>query len=59
MTYQRERARAMGSEPGRCFEMSTERAFVVVEQQGGLACIAFEGLSSPGRNLVDIVGLDD
>jgi len=36
-----------------------ERAFVIVEHQDGRECIAFEGLPSPGRDLVDMVGLDD
>jgi len=121
MTYQGERARAMASEQGRCFEVSKvrigadghvsdvlwsevgagsnrdvgtrvlassaevvdaihdgaqvaaifqaseadqpkhrpERVFVIVEHGDGRECIAFEGPPSPGRDLVDMVGLDD
>ena len=121
MTYQGERARALASERGRCFEVSKvrigadghvsevlwskvgggldrdvgkrvlasagevidaihdgaqvaaifpaseadhpkhrpERAFVIVEHEDGRECIAFEGLPSPGRDLLDMVGLDD
>ena len=121
MTYQGERARAMASEAGRCFEVSKvrigpdghvsdvlwgevdagsdrdvgarvvataaevvdaihdgaqvaavfpaseadqprhrpERLFVVVEHEDGRECIALEDSPSPGRDLVDMVGLDD
>ena len=121
MSYQGERARAMASEKGRCFEVSKvrigtdghvsevlwsevgggsdrdvgarvlasaaevvdaihdgaqvaaifpasdaghpkhrpERVFVIVEHEDGRECIAFEGPPSPGRDLVDMVGLDD
>lgn len=36
-----------------------ERTFVVVEHQDGRECIAFEGASSPGRNVTDLDSLDD
>ena len=36
-----------------------ERAFVIVKHEDGRECIAFEGPSSPGRDLVDMVSLDD
>jgi hypothetical protein len=36
-----------------------ERVFVIVEHQDGRECIAFEGLPSPGRDLADMVGLND
>ena len=121
MSYQGERARAMASEKGRCFEVSKvrigtdghvsevlwsevgggsdrdvgarvlasaaevvdaihdgaqvaaifpasdaghpkhrpERVFVIVEHGDGRECIAFEGPPSPGRDIADMVGLDD
>jgi hypothetical protein len=121
MTYQGERARAMASEKGRCFEVSKvrigadghvsdvlwgevdassgrnvgagvvanarevadaihdgaqvaaifpaseadhprrrpERAFVIVEHEDGRECITFADPPSPGRNLIDMVSLDD
>lgn len=36
-----------------------ERAFVVVEHNGGRECIAFEGGPSPGRDVTDVARLDD
>lgn len=36
-----------------------ERVFVIVEHEDGRECIAFEGPPSPGRDLADMVGLDD
>ena len=34
------------------------RTFVIVEQDDGRECITFEGPTSPGRELVDMVNLD-
>ena len=36
-----------------------ERVFVIVEHEDGRECIAFEGPPSPGRDLADVVSLDD
>ncbi|CAN5604544.1 hypothetical protein BH11PSE7_BH11PSE7_17710 [soil metagenome] len=36
-----------------------ERLFVVVEHEDGRECITFDGAPSPGRNLVDMVTLND
>jgi len=36
-----------------------ERLFVVVEHEDGRECIAFEDGSSPGRDLLDMVALED
>lgn len=36
-----------------------ERLFVVVKHADGRECITFDGSPSPGRNLADIVKLDD
>lgn len=36
-----------------------ERSFLIVEHADERACIAFEGLASPGRNVADIDSLDD
>ena len=36
-----------------------ERAFVVVEHLDGRECIAFDGASSPGRNVGDMDSFDD
>ncbi|MEO6973297.1 MAG: hypothetical protein ABI135_07765 [Rhodoferax sp.] len=37
----------------------TERLFVVVERADGRECITLDGLPSPGRNLADMLKLDD
>lgn len=36
-----------------------ERLFVIVEHLDGRECIAFDSPSSPGRDLVDLLSLDD
>jgi hypothetical protein len=35
-----------------------ERAFVIVEHEDGRECIAFDGASSPGRDVADMARLD-
>jgi hypothetical protein len=40
-------------------ERLPERAFVVIEHNGGRECIVFAGAPSAGRNLADMGGLDE
>jgi hypothetical protein len=40
-------------------ERLPDRLFVVVEHEDGRECIAFGDASSPGRNLADMVSLDN